>query len=166
MAKVSTKSSKKVKKVKPGSSVAKSRTRPGLTERNAKRVKVESGVKSLPKAKHVVRVMSRQVREIYGYVAEETASTVVFKTRAFIGASRKAQYLHIDRADIVLFEGKVGKASRAFVRAPQLLAEYKDVTVSYKGDNIVLKTPEGDEVQILNQNIPGITVEISGDASE
>ena len=97
MAKVSTKSSKKVKKVKPSAGVTKSRTRPGLTERNAKRVKVESGVKSLPKAKHIVRVMSRQVREIYGYVAEETSSTVVFKTRAFLGASRKAQYLHFWR---------------------------------------------------------------------
>lgn len=166
------KSSKKKKTATTGkktpSAVKKpsSRTRASLSERNDKRVKVESGVKGLTKSLHHVRIVGRQVREIYGYVAEETPTTVVFKTRAFLGASRKALFKHIPRTDIVAYEGKLGKSARALVRAPQILAEYKDVTVSYgKDDTILLKTQDGDEIKIVNPNIQNISVEIDGDAS-
>ena len=160
------KASTKVKGGTKGKTKVATSTRPSLSARNEKRVKVESGVKSLPKAMHHVRIVAKQVREIYGYVAEETDTTVVFKTRPLLGASRKAQYLHIDRSDIVLFEGKLGKVCRALINANQLLAEYKDVTVAYKDSTIILKNSTGDEIKVLNQNIPGVHVEISGDASE
>lgn len=158
--KVKIKKSKTPKPTKPTS-----RTRASLQDRNEKRVKVESGIKGLSKSLHHVKIMSRQVREIYGYVAEETATTVVVKTRAYIGASRKPLFKHIPRTDIVAYEGKVGKACKVLVRAPQLLVEYKDVTVSYKGESLVMKTTDGDEITIVNMNMPGITIDIDGDAS-
>tara|TARA_Y100001963_G_scaffold156411_1_gene249917 strand:- start:440 stop:940 length:501 start_codon:yes stop_codon:yes gene_type:complete len=166
MAKTKPKDGKsKDSKTKDKKSKVSGKLRPTLIARNEKRAKVESGVKGLSKATHTVQITSRQFREVYGYLAHVDENRIILKTRAFTGGSRKALFKPIAMENVISFEGKVGDACRALVKAPEILATYKDCRVSYKGNLIILETADGDVVTINQTHNPDISIDISGDAS-
>lgn len=134
-----------------------------LIERNAKildRQKVNSnGLAGHKKALFNISVVMQQLKEVRGFLAEETAFDITIKGRPVHSKGRKDHFSVIDRTDIVLYEGSKGEPCKAVIKASTIVATYANCTYSRKQNgNIGLVNDSGETVTIVPQD--GIVVQI------
>ena len=161
----------KVKKSKEVSTKASSKKgsvkkalKPGLGAKTLKileRQRVSSkGLSSVKKAKFNVSVVMNQVKEVRGFLAEETNFDISIKGRVVSGKGRKPHFNVIDRKDIIAYEGAKGEPCKVLVNMPVVVASYTNCTYIRKSCGLMVLTNEaGETISLVTQ--PGVNLEIA-----
>lgn len=160
-----TKSSKDSKGKKAVSRVATPRS-----EKISKLAKVTSGVTKTSALTFNLDITYHSAQDIYGILAEESPTQVLLKCRPKSGSSKEG-YLHINKSDIIILEGALGKSTRInFMR--DTVVKHKNVQVKLLDNGAMLVRSEDGNTFTINQHpairtsLVAAEVEGAGDAKK
>lgn len=138
------------------------------SEKLGKLAKVTSGVTKTSALTFNLEITYNLAQDIYGILAEESDTQVLLKCRPKSGSSKEG-YLHINKSDIIILEGALGKATRInFMR--DTVVKHKNVQVKLMEAGAMLIRSEDGSTFTINPH-PAIktnlvAAEVEGDAKK
>lgn len=118
------------------------------SEKIAKLAKVTSGVTKTSALTFNLDITYHQAQDVYGVLAEENATQLVLKCRPKAGSSKEG-YLHINKSDVIIIEGALGKPTRVNCMR-DVVVKHKNVQIKLQDDGMLVRAEDGNTFTVRN----------------